>query len=83
MSILGELPLSGGTLKCNGNIAYAAQQPWVFSATVRQNVIFGQPFDQVHYQRVLKASAFIKVKRELLTEIWVETMLRYGICLKK
>jgi ABC-type multidrug transport system fused ATPase/permease subunit len=27
-----------------GSVAYCAQEPWIQNATLRQNILFGQPF---------------------------------------
>ncbi|XP_053689234.1 probable multidrug resistance-associated protein lethal(2)03659 [Sabethes cyaneus] len=56
-AILGELPLEGGTIKVNGEVSYAPQEPWLFSASVRQNILFGLPMDKERYKRVVKTCA--------------------------
>ena len=56
-SILGEIPTSSGFIETNGLISYAPQEPWVFSGSVRQNIIFGQSFDEDRYMRVLEVCA--------------------------
>ena len=56
-SILGEMPISSGFIEINGLISYAPQEPWVFSGSVRQNIIFGQSFDEDRYIRVLEVCA--------------------------
>ena len=57
-TLLGELPVSGGMIEHNGaRIGYSAQEPWIFSSTVLQNIIFNQTYDKDHYQRVLQATA--------------------------
>ena len=48
------MPTSSGIIETNGSISYAPQDPWVFSGSVRQNIIFGQSFDEDRYIRVLK-----------------------------
>ena len=53
-SMLGEMPTSSGYIEINGIVSYAPQDPWVFSGSVRQNIIFGQSFDEDRYIRVLK-----------------------------
>jgi ABC-type multidrug transport system fused ATPase/permease subunit len=35
-----------------GSVGYAAQQPWIMNATLRENVLFGQPFDEQKYREV-------------------------------
>ncbi|XP_037922789.1 multidrug resistance-associated protein 4-like [Hermetia illucens] len=58
--ILEELPLKTGSVNCPGKISYACQEPWVFSATVRQNILFGLEMDRVRYDSVVKACALLK-----------------------
>ncbi|KAI9327121.1 P-loop containing nucleoside triphosphate hydrolase protein, partial [Zopfochytrium polystomum] len=41
-------------------VAYVPQVPWLLNATVRDNVLFGKPYDRVRYQRVIDACALVK-----------------------
>ncbi|XP_017474881.1 PREDICTED: probable multidrug resistance-associated protein lethal(2)03659 isoform X4 [Rhagoletis zephyria] len=56
-SILGELRPESGTIKVNGTFSYASQEPWLFTGTVRQNILFGQPMNRRRYQQVVKKCA--------------------------
>ncbi|XP_042212324.1 ATP-binding cassette sub-family C member 4-like isoform X2 [Homarus americanus] len=56
-AILGELPAKGGSISIRGRVAYASQEPWVFSGTVRQNILFGQRYDEKRYNEVIKVCA--------------------------
>ncbi|SPP86203.1 probable multidrug resistance-associated protein lethal(2)03659 isoform X2 [Drosophila guanche] len=56
-AILGELRSESGEIKVNGTISYASQEPWLFSGTVRQNILFGQPMDRRRYTKVVKKCA--------------------------
>jgi len=38
-------------------VAYVAQQAWIQNATVRDNILFGKPFDEQRYNRILDACA--------------------------
>lgn len=49
-------PISGN-LKVNGSVSYASQEPWLFSGTVRQNILFGQHMNKRRYQTVVKKCA--------------------------
>ncbi|XP_062612836.1 ATP-binding cassette sub-family C member 4-like isoform X2 [Saccostrea cucullata] len=60
MSILRELPVSEGSVQVRGKISYVSQQPWVFSASLRQNIVFGNKFDNARYIKIIKACALDK-----------------------
>lgn len=44
-SILRETAQLGGTLDINGSTAYVEQEPFIFSASVQENICMGRPFD--------------------------------------
>lgn len=56
-TILGELPIDCGNVTVSGSLSYAAQEPWLFQATVRQNIVFTEPFDAQRYAKVLYVCA--------------------------
>ncbi|KAJ6635336.1 ATP-binding cassette sub-family C member 4 [Pseudolycoriella hygida] len=51
--ILGELPLKQGTATIKGTVSYASQEPWLFTGTVKNNILFGQTFDKKKYNEVV------------------------------
>ena len=53
MSILGDLPMDGH-LHIQGKIGYMPQNAWVFSGTVRDNILFGEAMEHHKYSRVLQ-----------------------------
>lgn len=59
-AILGELPIESGRIEINGRISYASQEPWLFSGSVKQNIIFGLPVDKSRYRAVVKACALTR-----------------------
>jgi ATP-binding cassette subfamily C (CFTR/MRP) protein 4 len=57
MTILGELPLTSGNIKTKGRIAYASQEPWSFNTSVRNNILFGNAYDEKRYKQVIDVCA--------------------------
>ena len=56
-AIAGEVTQSSGNIVCSGTIAYVSQTAWVFSGTLRENVLFGEPYDEKKYTDVIEACA--------------------------
>ena len=56
-AIAGEISDVSGTITFPGTVVYVPQTPWIFSGTIRENILFGQPYDQQKYTRVIKACA--------------------------
>lgn len=52
--LLNELGLQSGRVHVGGDISYAAQEPWLFLATVRQNILFGQEYNRNVYKEVVR-----------------------------
>lgn len=55
--ILRELIPLSGQIKIKGKIAYASQESWIFSTSIRQNILCGLEYDARRYEKVIKASA--------------------------
>ncbi|XP_067128898.1 ATP-binding cassette sub-family C member 4-like [Centruroides vittatus] len=60
MSMLGEIPIRSGNVSVKGKIAYASQEAWVFNETVRENILFGEEYDEEKYKKVLHITALDK-----------------------
>ncbi|CAH1244774.1 ABCC4 [Branchiostoma lanceolatum] len=68
-AMLQELPVMAGEVKVRGKTGYASQQPWVFSGTVRQNILFGRPYEDEAYEKTIQVCALEKdVTAPLLVE---------------
>ncbi len=52
--IIGEIPLTSGQIAQQGRIAYVCQTPWVFSGTIRENILFGKQYKYEPFQRAIE-----------------------------
>eukprot|EP01051_Picozoa_sp_SAG22_P001194 SAG22_NODE_44_length_24912_cov_33.648894_25_plen_368_part_00 len=56
-ALLGEIAKVAGTVRMAGPISYTAQSAFIMNASLRDNILFGQPFDPVRYAKVVHACA--------------------------
>ncbi|ULT81994.1 hypothetical protein L3Y34_011748 [Caenorhabditis briggsae] len=54
LTMLSEAKMSKGRMEVHGSIAYCAQEPWTFTGTVRDNILFGNEYDAERYQNSLE-----------------------------
>ncbi|KAF9136196.1 Canalicular multispecific organic anion transporter 2 [Mortierella sp. GBA39] len=54
-AIIGEMYKLQGRIQVSGRIAYVPQQSWIMNATLRDNILFGNEYDQERYQHILFA----------------------------
>ena len=59
--LLGELLPLAGSVSVSGCVTYTSQDAWVFFGTLRDNIIFGRPYNPGWYQTVVEACALDKV----------------------
>eukprot|EP01080_Neovahlkampfia_damariscottae_P007696 gene7696-12162_t len=52
--ILGEMPLVSGSSEISGSIAYSPQQAWITNETLKNNILFGLPYDEKKYNQILE-----------------------------
>eukprot|EP00743_Colponemidia_sp_Colp-15_P007238 GILK01007815.1.p1 GENE.GILK01007815.1~~GILK01007815.1.p1 ORF type:complete len:1347 (-),score=258.26 GILK01007815.1:45-4052(-) len=56
-TILGEMNKIRGSVRVAGTVSFCSQNPWIVNASVRDNILFGRPFDQNRYDEVIEACA--------------------------
>ncbi|KAF8561375.1 hypothetical protein P879_07964 [Paragonimus westermani] len=54
-ALLGDMERLNGCVNVKGSVAYVSQQPWIFNATLRDNILFLKPYEPVRYEKVIKA----------------------------
>ncbi|XP_054165239.1 multidrug resistance protein mrp-7-like [Oppia nitens] len=54
-AIIGDMELIDGTVMIRSDVrlAYVPQQAWIQNATIKQNILFGKPFNEELYDRVI------------------------------
>ena len=56
-SIINDLHIDQGKIHIEGKLLIVPQVPWVFSGTIRDNILFGQPLETERYEQILDACA--------------------------
>ncbi|KAG0364270.1 ABC transporter type 1, transmembrane domain-containing protein [Gamsiella multidivaricata] len=58
-AIIGDMYRRQGSVKVYGRLAYVPQQAWIVNATLKDNIIFGNEFDQARYDHILMACGLL------------------------
>jgi ABC-type multidrug transport system fused ATPase/permease subunit len=59
-AMLGEIPPVSGSdtsVVLRGSVAYVPQVSWIFNATVRDNILFGSPFQAPRYEKAIDVTS--------------------------
>ena len=57
---MNETNRTGGQHNVRGRLAYVEQEPFIFSATIRENVCFGLPHDEKRFEKAVRMSQLYK-----------------------
>jgi len=63
-SIMQETIIMKGDLEVKGSIAYVEQDPFIISASVRKNILFGKTYNAEQFK---KAIQFSQLSRDIET----------------
>ena len=55
----------------SGTISYASQEPWIFSGTLKENILFGKPFDKIWFDKVIECCSLVKVNGQLCLHLLI------------
>lgn len=58
--ILGEMQRLSGIVRISGSKAYVPQSPWILTGNIRENILFGKPYDSAKYDKTVEACALTK-----------------------
>lgn len=53
-ALLGEMEKIEGKVEKNGSIAYVSQTAWLQNDSLKNNILFGSPYDQKKYDKVVE-----------------------------
>ena len=56
-AIAGEIADKNGAITCKGTVVYVPQIAWIFSGTIRENILFGEQYEKSKYDKVIEACA--------------------------
>eukprot|EP00792_Barthelona_sp_PAP020_P008655 TRINITY_DN3236_c1_g1_i2.p1 TRINITY_DN3236_c1_g1~~TRINITY_DN3236_c1_g1_i2.p1 ORF type:complete len:1388 (+),score=392.71 TRINITY_DN3236_c1_g1_i2:509-4165(+) len=56
-SIIGSMHLDSGSRRISSSVAYVPQEPTIFNATLRDNILFGSDLDPERYEETLQRCA--------------------------
>ncbi len=45
-AVMGEMARLSGQIRIRGQLALVSQQAWIFGGTLRENILFGAPFNR-------------------------------------
>ncbi|ORZ28328.1 multi drug resistance-associated protein MRP [Lobosporangium transversale] len=58
-AIIGDMYKRQGSVKVYGRLAYVPQQAWIVNATLKDNILFGNEFDQARYDHVVMSCGLL------------------------
>lgn len=55
-SVMNETKIKKGKLEVQGSIAYVEQEPFIFSASVKENILFGSKYDAAKFKKTVQVA---------------------------
>ena len=65
-AVLGDMYKVSGSVTVNGSIAYVPQTAWIINSTVRENILFGKPFNSKFYEATIQACGLAQDLKTLM-----------------
>jgi len=50
-----------GSVDIEGSVSYVSQEPWIFSGTIKENILLGEEYDKAWFSRVVECCSLVKV----------------------
>lgn len=55
-ALMEEAKCKTGSVKIQGNVAYVEQEPYIYSTSIKDNILFGKKYDEELFNRALEAA---------------------------
>lgn len=72
MALLEELQKLSGTVDIQGSVFYVPQEPWIFTASLRQNITFGRPYNKEKFDKILQVCCLDQVRAVFIHIIYLK-----------
>ncbi|KAJ3194117.1 hypothetical protein HK101_003453 [Irineochytrium annulatum] len=59
-AMVGEMKRLTGTVEFSGTVGYCPQTAWIQNSTLKENILFGAPFDAERYRQVISDCALTR-----------------------
>ncbi|KAI8360647.1 P-loop containing nucleoside triphosphate hydrolase protein [Mortierella sp. GBAus27b] len=59
-AIMGQIKLRAGDREVHGSLAYVPHDAWLVNATLKENILFGSPFNRDKYNDILRVCALTR-----------------------
>ena len=56
-ALLGEMSRTNGFANVEGSVAYVSQQAWMRNMSLKNNILFGKPYNEKLYEKVIESCA--------------------------
>ncbi|KAK4689734.1 hypothetical protein P7C73_g391, partial [Tremellales sp. Uapishka_1] len=57
--LIGEMQTASGSVEFGGRLGYCQQNAWIQNTTLRDNVLFGQPWNEHRYWQAIKDASLV------------------------
>lgn len=63
----------------DGGVAYAAQEPWIQNETIRDNILFRSPYDEIRYRKGANPLLFVHSETQCMcSSVSSNLSVRFG-----
>ena len=66
MTMLEELEIQQGNVDLKGSVFYVTQEPWIFTSSIKQNILFGKPYDPQKFKEIVDVCCLKQVNNLIL-----------------